>query len=140
MYDHPNRRTYTHFFDFGGGADENISLFGPKGKEGRLYDYGVYGIIEVFNGDTLDPKMKVGSASDDDAYGTAFSLTTALAPDNHGVSVRNLYEPLSAAFIALILPATEIPADGEVVMGLVASTGANLTGQATAFVVIDWQF
>lgn len=126
-------------FDFGGGADDNMTFKGPKGKEGLLWDYGVYDISETFNGDTLDPQMSVGTAADPDHYGDEFSLTTALCPaDTAGlVSVRTQFAPTAAGFAALML-IPELPADTAVYGVLKAATGANLTGTATAFVDCIW--
>jgi hypothetical protein len=141
-YDHANRVKYTFgVFDFGGGADETFSIFGPKGKEGRLWDYGVEGITEVMNGDTLDPQISVGTPSDADAYGEEFSLTTATyGADNNAVSIRSTYAPYHPTFDDYLLLTQEIPADGEVVLKCLAATGANLTGMGAPFCIIDWQW
>lgn len=137
-YDNPNRIKHSFgIFDFGGGANETFSVRGPKGKKGRLWDYGVEGIIEVMNGDTLDPTIAVGTPSDPDAYGDEFTLSTALAPDNHALSIRTEYREDEAGFDTYMLNRA-IPADQEVVLTCTAATGAGLTGQAVPFVIIDW--
>jgi len=126
-------------FDFGGGADESFSIYGPKGKKGRLYDYGVFGITEVMNGDTLDPNIAVGTPADPDAYGEEFTLTTAThGADNHAVSIRSTYDPTHATFDDYILGQGSIPKDQEVVVKCSAATGANLTGMGIPFVDIIW--
>ncbi len=144
MYDHPDRRQYMFpNFDFGGGADGSHFIRGPAGKYGRLYDYGVQEIAEVFNGDTTDPVMSVGTASDADAYGEEFDLTTARTTVDTGATVRSVFHKL-ADIQTYVLPTAEItPADYKtgalVKVTLTAATGANLTGQALPVVVIDWQ-
>jgi hypothetical protein len=132
----PTRYSFGNF-DFGGGANETFHVRGPKGKAGRLYDYGVFGIIEVMNGDTLDPTIAVGTPADADAYGEEYTLSTALAPDNHAISIRTEYKPTHATFNDYILDG-DIPADQEVMVSCVAATGSNLTGQAVPFVDIIW--
>jgi hypothetical protein len=126
-------------FDFGGGANETFHVIGPKGRGARLYDYGVFAIIEVMNGDTLDPTIAVGTPSDADAYGEEFTLSTALAPDNHAVSIRSTYADYEAGIDTYIVDAT-IPKDQEIMVSCVASTGSNLTGQAIPFVDLIWDW
>lgn len=135
-YDRPNRMMYSFGnFDFGGAGNETFSIQGPKGKKGRLYDYGVYGVIEAFAGDTT-PMMSVGTPSDADAYGEEFDFG-ALA-DNSGKSVRSTYdESADKTEFDAVMVDRNIPADQEIVVTCVAATGTP-TGQGVPFVVIDW--
>ena len=95
-YDKPNRQTYAFdTTDFGSGSAVEFNIVGPKGKTGRLFDYGVQDSTEVFNGDSTVPSIAVGTTSDPDAYGDEFSLN-ALA-DNHGKSVRSEHYENSTA-------------------------------------------
>lgn len=141
-YDNPDRRTYTFGnFDFGAAANETFSIQGPKGKAGRLIDYGVQGVIEVFAGGTSTPIVAVGTPSDADAYGDEFDLG-ALA-DNSGKSVRTTYPtayPTGTTITTYILNQGKIPADQEVVLTCTGATGAGITGQAVPFVTIDWDW
>ena len=134
-YDNPNRIKYTHYFDFGAAADLNVSIRGPKGKAGRLWDYGVEGTTEIFAADTITPKISVGTTSDADAYGDELVLTGLAS--QHATSIRMLYAEQDSGFSTYMLD-REIPKDTEVYMGLIGATG-NPTGIGTAFVIIDWQ-
>lgn len=134
-YDNPNRVRYERFFDFGAGTDETISITGPRGKAGTLINYGVYGVTEVFAGTTITPKIAVGTTSDPDAYGDELDLN-GLA-DNSSTSILELYHPTEAGYSIYMLN-RNLPADTELYMTLTAATGSP-TGQATAFVEIDWQ-
>ena len=135
-YDKPNRTKYSFGnTDFGAGADVAFNIVGPKGKAGRLYDYGVQDSTEVFNGDSTVPSICVGSTSDADAYGDNLTLN-ALA-DNHGKSVRSTYLEPEAGFATLMVD-REIPADTEVVITCATAVGSP-TGQAAPFVDIVWQ-
>src|SRR5262245_10515729 len=115
--------TYVQFglFDFGGGADETFSIILPKGRGSRLYDYGVFGIIEAMNGDTLDPQMSVGTPSDADAYGEEWMITTALGPDNHAASVRSTFQEYDRTNLALYLVDKSIDPDAEIVLKCLAA-------------------
>ncbi len=138
-YNNPNRVTYQFGnFDFGAGANETFSIQGPKGKAGRLIDYGVQGVIEAFAGSTSTPVVAVGTPSDADAYGDEFDMG-ALA-DNNGKSVRSTYPnayPFGTTIGTYILSQGKIPADQEVVLTCTGAVGTP-TGQAVPFVTIDW--
>lgn len=130
--DKPTR--YTHFYDWGSAVDETISIKGPKGKAGFLWDYGVYGVIEVFNGGTVTPKIAIGTTSDADAYGEEFDLDGVA--DNDGKSVRQTYRPDESTWDSYMVDRT-IPADTEIYMTFTGATGSP-TGQGTGFVDIIW--
>jgi hypothetical protein len=136
-YDNPaHRATYTRFFDFGGSSGVvKFHILGPKGKAGRIYDYGVVGVEEVFNGGTITPKISVGTDSDADYYGDEIVLH-GVAVASGGKSLRNTYREDEAGFdTTLLIP--QVAADAVVCMHFVEATGSP-TGQATAFVTIDW--
>jgi hypothetical protein len=131
MYDNPNRIKYPRFFDAGNNGNETWTIRGPKGKAGRLYDYGVEQVTEAF---VADCTLAIGSGSDPDAYGEELAFG-ALAADDV-LSVRSQYDPIAnkAAFDALMVnPA--IPKDTEVVMTLIDDT---TSGIGTFFCIIDW--
>ena len=132
-YDKPNRMRFTHFFDFGAAADETISIKLPKGKTGRLHNYGVYGVIEVMNGDSVTPKIAIGTTSDADAYGDELDINAVA--DNDAKSVRSENYENSTNFNALMIE-RDLPKDTEIYMTLTGATGSP-TGQGTAFVDID---
>lgn len=138
-YDLPNRQKHAFgLFDWGAAADEVFYFIGDKGKAGRLYNYGVEGTIEVFNGNTVTPKISVGKSGTLAAYGVALDLN-ALA-DNTAKSVRSLYRESDAGFATYMTDATRIiPADTQIACAVTGATGAP-TGQAVPFVIVDWDW
>lgn len=137
-YANPNRQVYLFpLFDYGGASGARVDkIRGPKGKKGRLIDYGVQSIQENFAG-TTPATIAVGNASDPDAYGDELSLGTTAATAG-GLTVRSQYDPASnkTSFDALMLN-PELPADTAIyVTSTEAVTGP--TGQACPWVVIDW--
>lgn len=136
-YDKPNRVKYSGWglFDFGAGSDEQFNIIGPKGKAGRLYDYGVEGTIEVMNGASTTPKVSIGNSSSATAYGAALDIN-ALA-DNTAKSIRSTYREDAAAFAGTYMTNRNIPADTQIRVNCVAAAGSP-TGQAVPFVIIDW--
>jgi len=136
-YDNPNRMKYSFgLFDWGAAANEVFSIKGPKGKAGRLYDYGVDATTEIFAGSTVTPKIAVGTTSNPDAYGEELDLDALAADDATGV--RILYDEIADAtnFNALMVD-RDIPADTEVYCTCTGATGSP-TGIGVPYVVIDW--
>ena len=142
-YSNPDRRIYSFAsFDFGGGADETLSISGAKGKQGAIHDFGVQGVLETFNGDTLDPWMSVGEIGDLDKYAEEFTVNPLI---DVSMSVRTRYDngiPADKTAMDLILIAAgqTIAANADIVLALFASTGANLTGQGSPFCIMDWDW
>lgn len=137
-YENPNRQVYQFDFDWGGAANETFSIQGPKGAAGILWDYGVQGVTEVFNGGTVTPKIAVGSTTDADAFAEEMDLQ-GLA-DNSGQTARSLYgDDVAVLYSSTAIVDKQIPADTEVVVTCTAATGSP-TGIGTAYVVIDWQW
>lgn len=132
MYDNPNRIKYQVTYDAGNTANESWAFTGPKGKKGRLYDYGVEGVTEVF---TTGASLAIGTASDADAYGEELSLAS-VAADVGTYSVRALYDEVADAtsFDALMVQ-RDLPANTKFVMTLVDDAA---TGIGNFFVIIDW--
>lgn len=119
--------------DFGGSND--VRYFrGPKGKSGRLIDFGVESITEAFAGASTTPIVAIGNSSDPDAYGEEFDFG-ALAETTGGKSVRTTYDT-NAEIEAVILPVT-IPADTVVYATITAATNSP-TGIADLWVDIQW--
>lgn len=136
-YDRPCRMTYT-FGPYTFTADETFSVQGPKGKKGRLWDYGVTGVTTAFAGGTTTPMLSVGTPSDADAYGEEFDFGTLA--DNSGQSIRSTYYPYHASFDDYLLLTQVIPADQEVVLKAIGATGGGAAGVANIFMVIDWEW
>lgn len=134
MYENPNRMTIIFAnTDFGGGAD--IAYVLPTFKKGcKIWDIGVMDATEAMNGDTLDPAMVVGTVADEDAYVKSFSLGDV--GDNEGKSLRDQINR-GANPADYFVKEGLVPREGELVLYCKAATGANLTGQAKPFIVID---
>jgi hypothetical protein len=139
-YDHKDRRTYVFpLFDYGGAAGARADkVRGPKGKAGRLVDYGVMSVLEAFAG-TTPATIAVGTSADPDAYGQEFSLDAVAVADG-GKSVQSTYDIIAdAANWALNMLERDIPKDSAVyITSTEAVTGP--TGQACPYVVIDWDW
>jgi hypothetical protein len=131
MYDKPNRQKYSFRFDAGNNGNETFSIFGPKGKTGRLVDYGCEGITEAF---TADCTIEIGDGSDADKYGKALAMGTTAA--DAVKSVRTSYDPSKdqASYDALIVE-PNIPADGKVCMTITDDAAAGI---GNFFVIVDW--
>lgn len=137
-YDKPNRIKHSFGnFDFGAGSDESFYFKGPKGKKGRLYDYGVEGTIEVMNGSSTTPKVSVGNASSAVAYGSNLDIN-ALA-DNDVKSVRStLREGADGAFTNYMTASSRtLPADTLIRVNCIGAAGSP-TGQAVPYAIVDW--
>lgn len=136
-YDKLPTRHYFAQTDFGGGADILYYVKGPKGKAGRLVNYGVEGLTEAMNGGTLMPKMAVGIVGTAEKYGKKITFTSMAIADGT-VSLRTLYAPTDATF-ATTLVIAELPADTVVMVTCYAATGSALTGIGQPFVDINWE-
>ena len=123
--------------DFGGGADILYYVKGPKGKAGRLYDYGVEGLTEAMNGGTLMPGMAVGIVGTAAKYGVKFVFTSMAIADGTK-SIRSTYTPIDTAFEGTYMVERDLPADTVVMVTCYAATGSALTGTGTPFVDIIW--
>jgi hypothetical protein len=142
-YDKPNRIKYTSgdVLDFGT-AGEVYTFKGPKGKKGRIWDYGVEAILETFNSVTTAALVSVGSVADPDLYGDEFDVEDA-AVDTGTVSLRTRFtaaeiEAGATANTAGMLLDPNLPADTIFALHCVAPTGGTPTGMAVAFVIVDW--
>ena len=125
-------------FDFGGGADDNFTFKGPKGKEGLLWDYGVFAVTESFAAGTNTPRMMIGNASDDNHYGAEFDFGALAADTSGGKSIRTTYRPtIDAGWLTYML-IRDLPADTAIYAKCVAGTGSGLTGMAIPFVDVIW--
>lgn len=123
--------------DFGT-AGETYYVTGPKGRKGKLVDYGIHHCTETFNAVTTPATVSVGSAADPDAYGEELSMGT-FAADAGSKSVRTTYRD-PADIATYILPAgLSLPAGTKVGLVCVAPTGGTPAGMACPFMIIDWE-
>lgn len=129
-YDRPNRMKYSFHFDAGNNGDEEFVIIGPKGKAGRLWDYGVEGVTEAF---TADCTIAIGTSSDPDAYGDEFAMG-ALAV-NTPKTIRTTYAEHDTGFTTYMLD-RELPADTAVYMTIVDD---STSGIGDFFLIVDWQ-
>lgn len=136
-YEQPNRHTYMFSStDYGGASDTTYSIIGPQGKEGILWDYGVQGATEIFNGSTITPKVAVGTTADPDAYGEEIDLDAVALDD--GLTARSA-NGLDQVALDLVIVDKYLARDTEIVVTCTAATGSP-TGIADTIVVIDWQW
>lgn len=137
-YENPSyRQTYIFDeFDYGGAAGDKLDyVVGPKGKTGRLIDYGVMSVQEDFAGSTIEPSVQVGTTADPNAYGEVFSLVSATIAAG-GLTVRNQFLEDEAGFATNMLD-VNLPADTPVLVTSTEATGTP-TGQGSPYLVIDW--
>lgn len=141
-YDRPNRIKYSPGHHDFGAAGEVWAYTGPKGKGGRIYDYGVEGIVEAFTADTTPALVSVGSVADPDLYGDEISMLTT-AVDTGTRSLRTLFTSKQIAdgiandTAGMLLDDT-IAADAIFALHAVAPTGGTPAGMGTPFVIVDW--
>jgi hypothetical protein len=141
-YEHPNRHLYMFPAKDFTGAAAVYAVRGPKGKTGRLIDYGVQNTSVAFvDGSSTHPQVQVGNASTANAYGAVLTvlpglndgasvLTTAgVEEDETGFPVRTTYITLA-----------ELPADTPIRITTVQATGGSPAGTAQPFMIIDWQW
>lgn len=122
--------------DFGT-AGEIYYILGPKGKKGKLVDYGVHHVTETFTATTLPAYVSVGTAADADAYGDEISMGTTAA-DAGSKSVRT--STVGDEIETYILPAgLSMPKDTKVGLHCTAPTGGTPAGMACPFMIIDWE-
>ncbi len=123
--------------DFGS-AGEDYYVIGPKGRKGKLVDYGVHHITETFTADTLPAYVSVGTAADPDAYGDELSMGTAAA-DSGSRSVRTMYRAASDIETYILDAGLSLPADTKLRLACTAPTGGTPAGMACPFMIIDWE-
>lgn len=109
------------------GAPAAQALRGPKGMTGRLRDVFIMAST-AFTADTTPAKIKIGTASDDDAYALVEVPVTA-ATDTFMASYHDTNWELSSDPIAL---------DTQIEVAFVAPTGGAATGTGLVTVVMDW--
>lgn len=129
-YSNPNRQKYEWWFDAGNNGNETWSFRGPKGKSGRLIDYGIEGVTEAL---TAAAELSVGTAADPDAYGEEYAFGVVAVDTVE--SIRSLYRPGIDAGFATYMVNPEIPADTLVQVSLTDDTSA---GMGLFFCIIDW--
>jgi hypothetical protein len=123
--------------DFGAGA-EIYYVKGPKGRKGKLVDYGVHHVTEAFTADTLPAYVSVGTAADADAYGDELSMGTA-AIDVGSVSVRTSFRDPDDLDDYILDAGLSLPADTKVGLHCTSPTGGTPAGIAQPFMIIDWE-
>lgn len=131
------------FYQFGthdaGAGGEIFYVLGPKGKKGKLVDYGMHHVTEAFTATTLPSYVSVGTAADADAYGEEISMGTA-AIDVGSVSCLQQSVGDGLDIEDRILDAgLAMPADTKVGLHVTAPTGGTPAGIAQPFMIIDWE-
>lgn len=117
--------------DAGAGA-KTLKFQGPKGKKGRVIDYGFYNVTEAFTATTLPSYVSVGDGSDVDAYGDEISMGTTAIGGGSSLLTQYRNDQLDDYVLG------DIPADQEVTVTATAPTGGTPAGIGTLFCVVDW--
>lgn len=125
-YDQPLVVTYTFpAVDFAAGTT-NHAIKPPAGYDkGRIFDVGV-AVTEVFNAVTTAAFVRIGTATDADAY-VELNMGTAAATDYY-----NTRDDTDAIIEA------DIPAATQLEVACIANTGGTATGIGTVHVTIGW--
>jgi hypothetical protein len=127
--------------DFGT-AGEIFSVIGPKGRKGKLVDYGVHSPVETFTATTLPAYVSVGSAADADLYAEELSMGT-LADQAGGKSARTTATDPTTLYengnVYMLEAAYSLPADTAICLHCTAPTGGTPAGMAYPFMIIDWE-
>ncbi len=139
-YDNPNRIKYRfHVSNLEGDTVQHYAFQGPIGKNGKIFDYGVEGVVTAINGTATvgtGPDISVGVAAGDvDAYGEELTMVTAVDISRSVRSINDIGTAAGQTAIDALIIA-EIPADTEA--ALVLDEGDASTGEFTAFVIVDW--
>lgn len=121
-------------FDFGAGNEE-FSFKGPKGKKGRLIDYGYLSPTETFAGSSSLATIAIGNASDPDHYGEEFGSGT-LADKAGMLSILSAYSD-PADIDDYILNYGELPADTSIYVTCTGCVGGP-AGMAIPFAAVQW--
>lgn len=113
--------------DFGDAANSATSFKGPSGMKGEIIDIGVRA-TEVFACDTTTAKVRVGSATDADAYAELNIADGTAATDTF-----NATNDTDA-----IIEAT-LPADTQIEVAFIDGTDASaVTGQGYPYIIVAW--
>jgi hypothetical protein len=123
--------------DFGAGA-EIYYVLGPKGRKGKLVDYGIHHVTEAFTTDTLPAYVSVGTAADPDAYGEELGMGTS-AIDVGSKSVRTSFRDPDDIALYILDAGLSLPADTKVGLHCTSPTGGTPAGIAQPFMIIDWE-
>jgi hypothetical protein len=120
------RTTYTYpSHDFGAGAGA-VSFQGPKNMVGKLKEI-VLHCTETFTATTTPAYIRIGTASDADAYAEANLGLTA----DTDTFVASQDDP-----DAIIV--SDLPADTQVEVAFIAPTGGTPAGIGTVSLVVEW--
>lgn len=123
--------------DFGNGG-EIFLVTGPKGKKGKVIDYGIHHCTETFTATTLPAYVSVGTAADADAYGEELSMAT-FAADAGSRSVMTVVNSPAERDTYMLAASLSLPADTAVGLHVTAPTGGTPAGMAQPFMIIDWE-
>lgn len=119
-------------------SSDTMYISGPKGKRGRVKDYGVEDVTVAFTAVTTPAYMAIGTAADPDAFGDEFPLGV-LAIDAGSKSVKTTYQEGSPEYEAVIFQNIWIPKDTKVAITCTAPTGGSPAGTGVPFVDIIWE-
>ncbi len=128
----PIRRNY----EFSGknfATTQTFKIKGPKGKGGKVHDYGVFDVTTALTATTTGAVASVGQVSDLDQFGANVNL--GAVPIGGTATMRGQLTSLGR--LNEFVP-DSIDKDVEVILTITAPTGGTPAGAGTAFVTIDW--
>lgn len=111
-------------------SDVAESIRGPKGKKGRLLWLSSHATT-TFAGATTRPKLQVGVTGTLTAYANWDMGTLAAGKCIQSDDSLQTSNPITQA---------EIPADTDLVVGLIAATGGGAAGVGRTEVCIEWSW
>lgn len=118
-------------------STDKVRVFrGPKGKRGRLVDYGIDGISTTTAGATNTPKVSVGTVASAAAYGALFDVGALTAPE--AKSVASTYRQTDTGWTTQMTN-PYIAADTLVQLTCIAATGGGAAGVGNPFMIIEWE-
>lgn len=139
---HPNQIRYARP-QFTLTSNASFAFTGPKGKKGRLLDYGIDDISTTTGGATNTPKVQVGINGTLAQFGAPFDVGVLTAPNAASVAAtfrRAADPPATGVNVnwSNLMVLEDIPAGTQVLLSLIGATGAGAAGVGTVFMIIAW--
>lgn len=119
------------------GSNVTRTIKGPKGKVGRLWDYGCQTVTTLFAGATNTPQMEVGKSGTLAAYGVAYDFGL-LDVTSGSKSPRIDLLPEAATWRSAAFVDADIPKDTIVYCTIIVATGGGAAGAGDFFAEIIW--
>lgn len=136
-YEGLRKDKYAFYWDASAG-DGTWVIQGPKGKKGRLLDYGLEGVTTTYTNTTTAAIVKVGKSGALAVYGAAINYGATATANAVGLNALAATADPAVLFSATYILLAELPADTPVYLTAVAPTGGSPAGKGTVFMWIGW--